>query len=126
MRENDDEPTRSDLKLERQALNQHWGVSPEIRRTILQRLVDYLDRECEEGATASDRTILMAARTFALFMRLDLGQQALDLAREKIDGAKSEVSLADLVAAAEARAEDRRRERAATVGDGRERQGTPP
>ena len=112
-----DEPedlTRSDLRDIRAALRQDWGAPADVKRKILQRLIDYLDRDCEEGQTASDRTVLMAARTFVDFMRLNIDQQSIDVQRDKLDGRKTnQVPLADLVQEAERRAEERIRGRAA-------------
>lgn len=104
--------TRSDMALVRQALRQDWPVAPEIKRMMLQRMIDYVDRDHEDGATAPDRTVIMAARTIATFCGLTLRQQALDLAREKLDGETSgDLGPAGLVEEAERRAEERRRER---------------
>jgi hypothetical protein len=60
-------------------------VPPTVKGQILQRLIDYLDREHEEGATCSDRQALAAARTLVEFMRLTLDQAKLDLARERME-----------------------------------------
>lgn len=109
-----DEPedlTRSDLRLIRGALRQDWPIPPAVKAKILQRLVDYLDRDHLEGATASDRHVLMAARTLAVFLGLTVRQQSLDLAREKFEGRQSEINPADLVREAERRAEERIRGR---------------
>lgn len=105
------ELTRSDLALVRQALRQDWGVSDAVKRTILQRLITYLDVETEEGATCSDRQVIMAARTFAEFMKLQLLQQRIDVAREKLAGRQSARSLVELVGDAEARARELERQR---------------
>lgn len=118
----DDEPgdlTRSDLRAIRGlAHRQDWGLPEPVRAKILQRLVDYLDRDHPEGATASDRHVLMAARTLAALMKLGLGQQSIDLAREKHEGkGRGEVPLADAVAEAERLAEERIRERDGPPGD---------
>lgn len=110
--EPDEELTRSDLRQIRGALRQDWPIPPEVKRKILQRLVDYLDRDCDEGKTAPGRLVVMAARTLAAFMDLTLRQQAIDFAREKHRGkSRSDVSPADVVAEAERRAEERIRER---------------
>jgi hypothetical protein len=109
----DGELSRSDMALVRQALRQDWPIPPAVKQRLLQRLVDYCDRETPEGAVATDRTVLLAARCIAAYCALTLKQQALDLAREKLEGRKSETDLADLVAEAEQRAEARERERAA-------------
>jgi hypothetical protein len=101
-----DELTRSDLTLVRSALRQDWPISAGVKVTILQRLIDYLDREHEEGATASDRLVISAARTLVEFMRLGLEQQRLDLLERKLGGG-SKGTLADLVGEAEARALER-------------------
>lgn len=107
-----EELTRSDLRDIRGAIRQDWPIPPAVKAKILQRLVDYLDRDHLEGQTASDRHVLMAARTLAAFMRLNVGQQAVDLARERYEGRnKSELSAAEAVAEAERRAEERIRER---------------
>ncbi len=105
------ELTRSDLDLIRQAARNDWPVPPQTRAKIVSRLVSYLDAECDEGATAPDRTVLGAARALAAFCGLGLKQQQLDLMREKLEGKKSEIDIVDLVADAEARAEARKLER---------------
>jgi len=107
----DGELSRSDFALIQRALRQDWPIPADVKKRILQRVVDYLDPETEEGATAPDRTVLIAARTLASFMKLNLGQQALDLARAKFEGRKNDVTLAELVQAAERRAQDRKRDR---------------
>lgn len=107
-----DELTRSDLDLIRQAARNDWPVPPATRAKILARVVSYLDLECDEGASASDRVVLGAARALAAFCGLSLKQQQLDLMRERLEGKNAEVSLSDLVGDAEARAEERKRERA--------------
>src|SRR5207245_2827315 len=90
-----DELTRSDLTLVRQALRQDWPIPPAVKKTILQRLIDYLDRDTEEGATCSDRQVLSTAKTLAEFMRLSLEQQRLDLIERKLDGGKGKGTLSD-------------------------------
>jgi len=90
-------PTRAELALVRQALRQDWPTPTHVKTKILQRLIDYLDRECDEGATAPDRTVISAARTLAAFYSLSLRQQCLDLEREKFAAGKSGDS--DLLAA---------------------------
>ncbi len=111
-----DDLSRSDLQLIRHAVRQDWPIPPAIQTKILQRLVDYLDRDHEEGATAPDRTVIAAARTLAAFGGLALKQQTLDLRRQQLEGKPETVSLSDLVGAAEARAEQRIYERAAEDG----------
>jgi hypothetical protein len=106
-----DDPKRSELSLEAQALRNDWPVRPEVRERIMARLVEYVDPDAEQGATAPDRTVLRAAEVLALFCGLSLKQQTLDLQREKLGGKPDEVSLSDLVADAEARAEARLRDR---------------
>jgi hypothetical protein len=102
-----DDPKRSELSLERQALKNGWDLSDAVKQRILKRIVQYLDRDHEEGQTAPDRTVLMAGRTLAQLLALGLKQQAIDLAREKLEGRKDEITLADLVAEAERRATER-------------------
>jgi hypothetical protein len=106
-----DDPKRSELCLEAQALRNDWPVRPEVRERILARIVEYVDPDAEQGATAPDRTVLRAAEVLALFCGLSLKQQALDLARQKLEGKKDAISLADLVSEAEGRAEARVRDR---------------
>ena len=64
-----EEPTRSELALERRAVRQDWPIPHDVQVKILKRLVEYLDRECEEGATAKDRVVISAARTLAAARR---------------------------------------------------------
>jgi hypothetical protein len=106
-----DGPSRGEQDLERQALRNDWPMPPAVRRRVLQRLLDYLDPETPEGAVASERTVGIMGRTIAQFARLTLGQQRLDLDREKHEGKKSDVPFADVVKAAEERYEARKRER---------------
>jgi hypothetical protein len=107
------ELTRSDLDLIRQAARNDWPLDPAVRAKITSRLIDYLDRSSKEGMFAQDRIVLGAARALAAFCGLSLKQQQLDLMRERLDGRKSEISLADLVSEAERRAEERKSEREA-------------
>jgi len=86
-------------------------VPPATQARILKRIARYLDEEDEEGQTAPDRVVIAAARVMLAAGKLSLAQQALDLARRKFEGKKSEVSLADLVRAAEERARRRIEER---------------
>jgi hypothetical protein len=104
-------PNRSDLRLVRQALRNDWPVSSAVKGRILKRLINYLDVRTEEGATAPDRTVIMAARTLAAFCGLTLKQQQLDLARSRAEGPTADVTLADLVVEAERRAEERKASR---------------
>lgn len=108
----DGELSRSDLRDIRGALRQDWPIPPDVKKRILQRIVNFLDPDTIEGGTASGRTVLMAARTLAAYCDLVIRQQAVDLAREKHEGKNDrDVTLADVVRAAEARAEERKRER---------------
>jgi len=92
---------------------QDWNLCEEYRTAILKQLVHILDPESESGAKASTRTKIAAAKTIAALMKLDLGQKALDLAREKFDGkGKDQLTLADAVADAERLAQERLDERA--------------
>ena len=76
----------------------------------MEAVVDLIDLK-GKGALSSDRTILMAVRTLALFSGITLRQAMIDLRREKQEGKQSELSLADLVSEAEQRAEQRKNER---------------
>lgn len=110
--------SRSELQLEEQALRNDWPIPPAVKRQVLQRLIDYLDRDCDEGATAPDRVVIAAARVLAQFGGLSLRQASLDLEREKLDRGEKTGTLADLVAEAEKRAEALDRERRAGTTDG--------
>src|SRR5262245_49474944 len=81
-----EELSRSDMRLVRQALRNDWPMPEPVRKLILQRMIDYCDRDHAEGATAPDRTVILAARTIASFAKLTLQQQFLDLARERHEG----------------------------------------
>jgi hypothetical protein len=107
----DDTPRRSDLTLVRQAVRQDWPIPAPVQRQILQRLVDYLDRDSADGEKAKPRTVIAAARTLAAFGGLALKQQALDLRKQQVEGKPETVSLSDLVQEAETRAEKRISER---------------
>ena len=91
------EPTRSDLQLVRQALRQDWPIPPAVKSQILQRLIDYLDREHDEGATASDRQVVSAAKTVVEFMKLNVEQAKIDLMARKLEGHGNEDSLAEML-----------------------------
>jgi hypothetical protein len=107
----DPDPTRSECVLVGQAVRNDWGIPPEMQREILERLVGFV-REPDRGVHApASRTVVAAARTIGLLCGLGLKQQELDLHREKFAGKQSEHSLAELVAAAEERARQRKVER---------------
>jgi hypothetical protein len=118
-----DETTRSDLDLARQALRNDWPIPPAVRRQLLQRAIDICDPdrvEYEEPVGDAPpvrkppvplRTVIGALKVLAQFGRLNLGQQAQDLAREKHEGKKSDTSFADVVKAGEERYEKRKHER---------------
>ena len=107
----DPELTRSDINLIGRAARQDWGLSPDVQTRLLKQLVAICDPETDEGQRASQRTKISAMKAIAALMKLQLGQQALDLAREKYDGGKDQLGLIDLVGPAEERAERRKRER---------------
>ena len=93
-------PPAPSCMLVRQALRQDWPIPPDVKSQILQRLIDYLDREHDEGATASDRQVVSAAKTVCEFMKLNVEQAKIDLAREKLAGGDGEKPLASLLKAA--------------------------
>lgn len=111
--------SRSDLAVVRQALRQDWPIPPTVKAMILQRLIDYLDRDHEEGQTCSDRQVVMAARTLAQFCQLSVAQQRVDLMRDRLEGRKGAdaVDLVDLVEEAEQIADALERERQGTPGE---------
>lgn len=107
-----EELSRSDMRALRGALRNDWPIPEDVKQRLLRSLIHLCDPETVEGAMAGPRSRIAAARTIAAFMKLTLGQAAVDLAREKFEGKKDgQVPLADVVAAAEKRAEERIRER---------------
>ena len=98
------------MRLVRQAVRQDWPVTLTTQKRMLRDLGIYFKKP-KDGVAVKPRIKIAAARTIGALCGLALKQQALDLQREKIDGKKSDVSLSDLVAEAEARAEARRDER---------------
>jgi hypothetical protein len=104
----DDEQTRSEQALERRAARRGWLRDEAERRKIAGRLMRAVEGD-------SDRYAILAARALMSGdqkeQELQLRAEALDLARRRLEGDTSEVSLAELVAEAERRAEERRRER---------------
>lgn len=114
-----EELTRSDLRLVQGALRNDWPIPEPVRRMIIQSAVNIVDPDEATRPQPSTRTRLAAMKVLAAFAKLNLGQAAIDLAREKIDGkARGEQSLADAVAEAEALAEERIRERERERGGG--------
>ena len=103
--------TRSEINLIGRAARQDWGLTPDVQTRLLKQLVAMCDDETELGQKTSPRTKISAAKAIAALMKLQLGQQALDLQRERYDGGKDKLGLADLVGPAEKRAEERKRER---------------
>jgi hypothetical protein len=103
--------SRSDINLIGRAARQDWGLSADVQTKLLKQLVHMCDPETAIGARTSSRTKISAAKAIAALMKLQLGQQALDLAREKHEGTRPEVAVIDVVKAAEARAEARKHER---------------
>jgi hypothetical protein len=89
------EPSRTDINLVAQAARQEWLFTPAERQQLLGVL---------KGITLNskfDRNRIAAAKAIALLMGLNLRQQGLDLAREKMQGGDSEFVLAEIVEAAE-------------------------
>ena len=124
-----DVPPRSDVKLIEQALRNDWPIPSRVKRDILQTLVDIVADPDDDDVPpvafdddgrpiepvrvrVPDRTKISAARALLAAASLNIKQQALDLMRRKYEGKKGE-DLADLVAKAEALAEERERSREA-------------
>ena len=106
-----DRPKRWELALERQALRNDWPIPQDKKQKILNRCLSFVGKR-----NVSERTELGFIRAITLFSRLSAVQQRIDLQREVFTGSSGETtSLKDLVAAAEARAEARKRERDGTV-----------
>lgn len=106
-----EELSRSDLRRIQGALRNDWPIPDDVKREILQSMINLIT-PAEGAAPMPARTRISAAKVVAALCKLTLGQAAIDLAREKIDGkARGEKSLADAVAEAERLAEERIRER---------------
>lgn len=90
-----DEPSRSDIDLVGRALRNDWPITPKAKKQLLQRLMNIAIR------SKYPRNRISAAKVIAQFMKLNLGQGALDLAREKLHGDAEDFTLADLVREAE-------------------------
>jgi hypothetical protein len=93
--------TLSERRLEERAIRERWPMSEPVRVAILRRLAGILDVETEEGAKAKLRHVIQAARTLIAADSLNLRQQLVDLAREKLDSGDSEWNLSQIVAEAE-------------------------
>lgn len=100
----EDPPSRRDVTRIGRDIRQDWGLSDEGRAELLRKLVEASEHWDWRVASA-------AMRGIASFMRLQVAQRALDLAREKYEGKKSEAPWADKVKAAEERYLKRKRER---------------
>jgi hypothetical protein len=100
----DDEPnyTRGDLRDIERALRQDWPIPPRVKNRILQHAINLT--EPGDDGKAKPRTQLAAMKIVALFMRLNLDQQRLDLIREKLRGRDADDQLDETIdqAAAEA------------------------
>ena len=112
-----DDLSRSELALIRSAIRQDWPIPPAVKAQIMQRLIDYLDRDHDEGKTCSDRQVVMAARTLVQFCALGLEQQKVDIARDKLEGKQARGKLEDLVEEAERRANERLAQRHSGTAD---------
>lgn len=104
-----DRLSRSEMKLVCKAVRQDWPISITRQKLLISSLFGFFDPKRKEPVKS--RTQIAAIRAVAALSGLALKQQALDLAREKLDGKESDVSLAQLVAEAEERAEKRRKQR---------------
>jgi hypothetical protein len=106
--------SRSDMADVRRACRQDWPISASVQIQTIQRMADLIDPDFihADGRKPSARTRIAAARTLGALGSLSLRQQALDLERDRLDGpAASGKTLVDLVAEAEAIAEEFDRER---------------
>lgn len=84
------ELSRSDLRTLRGALRQDWPIPDDVKQRLLQSVINLADTETVEGAMAGSRTRLAAMKVIVSMARLQLGQQALDLQRERGEAARSE------------------------------------
>lgn len=102
--------TRAEMALIRRADTELWPVSVKVQVKLLQRLIDLVDPETDQGRYAEHRTVIAAIRTIGALRNLRLKQIGLDMARERMDRelVKEEITLADLVGEAEALALEHR------------------
>jgi hypothetical protein len=101
-------PKRWELRQDAQALRNDWPVPAERKLDMLETAEGLLKARSKRLAVAGMNVLIQLAR-------LTLGQQKLDFDRERLTGAqKQTTNLADLVAEAEQRAEQRKRERNGT------------
>lgn len=97
------------MKLVCKAVRQDWPISFTRQKLLISSMMQFFDPKRKEPT--KPRTLIAAVRAVAALSGLALKQQALDLAREKITGKESDVSLAQFVAEAEERAEKHRKQR---------------
>jgi hypothetical protein len=80
----DDQPKLWERRMEERGLRLGWNLPAEIKATVVSRLVDVVERDetldAEGIAVISDRYLVSAARTLVY---ADLGQQRIDLAKER-------------------------------------------
>jgi hypothetical protein len=68
-------------RMEERALREGWNLPPHIKSTIVSRLVDVVETDEHKLLIVGERYLLAAAKTL---IYADLGQQRLDLARQKL------------------------------------------
>jgi hypothetical protein len=75
------EPTLVELTPIRKVSDRDWSVDPALRVRIGRRLAEFLDPESESGEGLKDRqrTVFAVARTIALFSRLAIERQKLEM-----------------------------------------------
>ena len=97
---------RSDLELFARALRNDWPIPPDVKLRLLQSAINIADpieddTEVKAAKKPSQRTRLAALKVVALYCKLTIEQQRLDLLREKLDGSAKGFVLSDSVADAE-------------------------
>jgi hypothetical protein len=115
----DEQPTRSDLKLYEQAFNQEWEIPPAVRTKVIQRMVNLVTSD-PELVTVPDKTVIAATRVLIAAAGWNVRREAVEVQMRQLQW-KQETSCsghgdaidADVIERAEQLAEERRAERAA-------------
>lgn len=97
----DDPPSRSEVRLELQAIAERWPMSAAVRVAILKRLANIVDPDNVEGY--STRLAIAASRALLAADALNVQRERLALARElKADRPAEDRLTTDLIAEADA------------------------
>jgi hypothetical protein len=76
-------PSRSELRLQAQALRERWPIDPSVRAGMLRVAISMFDPENPTSAQIDDRTKVAAMKVVLAADRLNLQEQHLELDRQK-------------------------------------------